>query len=191
MQVCVPSTPAQMFHVLRRQMLRHFRKPLILMTPKSLLRHELSVSPLQDFTRGGFCNVIGEIDELAAESVRRIVFCAGKVYFDLLKARRKEGIRELRWCASNSCTRFPARNTPRSCGVTRTRVRSCGARRSRRIRVPGIRSAIACRSLQARAARCCTPAAPRLRRLPRDLSKCTRLRTAGDRAGGPARAGRG
>jgi 2-oxoglutarate dehydrogenase E1 component len=55
MQVCVPSTPAQMFHVLRRQMLRHFRKPLILMTPKSLLRHELSVSALQDFTRGGFC----------------------------------------------------------------------------------------------------------------------------------------
>jgi 2-oxoglutarate dehydrogenase E1 component len=95
MQVCVPSTPAQMFHVLRRQMLRHFRKPLILMTPKSLLRHELSVSALQDFTRGGFCNVIGEIDDVAAESVRRIVFCAGKVYFDLLKARRKEGIRDV------------------------------------------------------------------------------------------------
>jgi 2-oxoglutarate dehydrogenase E1 component len=91
----VPSTPAQMFHVLRRQMLRHFRKPLILMTPKSLLRHELSVSVLQDFTRGGFHNVIGEIDDMAAESVRRIVFCAGKVYFDLLKARRKEGIRDV------------------------------------------------------------------------------------------------
>jgi 2-oxoglutarate dehydrogenase E1 component len=95
MQVCVPSTPAQMFHVLRRQMLRHFRKPLILMTPKSLLRHELSVSVLQDFTRGGFANVIGEIDDIAAESVRRIVFCAGKVYFDLLKARRKEGVRDV------------------------------------------------------------------------------------------------
>jgi 2-oxoglutarate dehydrogenase E1 component len=95
MQVCVPSTPAQMFHVLRRQMLRHFRKPLILMTPKSLLRHELSVSVLQDFTRGGFHTVIGETDDLAAESVRRIVFCAGKVYFDLLKARRKEGLRDV------------------------------------------------------------------------------------------------
>jgi 2-oxoglutarate dehydrogenase E1 component len=95
MQVCVPSTPAQMFHVLRRQMLRHFRKPLILMTPKSLLRHELSVSVLQDFTRGGFANVIGEIDDIAAEGVRRIVFCAGKVYFDLLKARRKEGVRDV------------------------------------------------------------------------------------------------
>jgi 2-oxoglutarate dehydrogenase E1 component len=95
MQVCVPSTPAQMFHVLRRQMLRHFRKPLILMTPKSLLRHELSVSALQDFTRGGFWNVIGEIDDIAAEPVRRIVFSAGKVYFDLLSARRKEGTRDV------------------------------------------------------------------------------------------------
>ena len=95
MQVCVPSTPAQMFHVLRRQMLRHFRKPLILMTPKSLLRNELAVSPLEDFTRGGFSTVIGEIDEISAESVRRVVFCAGKVYFDLLKVRRKEGIRDV------------------------------------------------------------------------------------------------
>jgi 2-oxoglutarate dehydrogenase E1 component len=59
------------------------------------LRHELSVSVLQDFTRGGFANVIGEIDDIAAESVRRIVFCAGKVYFDLLKARRKEGVRDV------------------------------------------------------------------------------------------------
>ncbi len=92
MQVCVPSTPAQMFHVLRRQMLQHLRKPLILMTPKSLLRHELSVSALQDFTRGGFATVIGEIDDVPVEPVRRIVFCAGKVYFDLLKARRKEGV---------------------------------------------------------------------------------------------------
>ncbi len=95
MQVCVPSTPAQMFHVLRRQMLRHFRKPLILMTPKSLLRHELSVSPLTQFTRGGFATVIGEIDDIAPEPVRRIVFCAGKVYFDLLKARRKESLQEV------------------------------------------------------------------------------------------------
>jgi 2-oxoglutarate dehydrogenase E1 component len=95
MQVCVPSTPAQMFHVLRRQMLRNFRKPLILMTPKSLLRHKLSVSALQDFSRGGFAPVIGEIDAIAAEPVRRIVFCAGKVYFDLLKARRKEGMRDV------------------------------------------------------------------------------------------------
>ena len=95
MQVCVPSTPAQMFHMLRRQMLQSFRKPLIVMTPKSLLRHDLSVSSLEDLTRGGFARVIGESDDLPAQGVRRVVFCSGKVYFDLLKARRKDGIRDV------------------------------------------------------------------------------------------------
>jgi 2-oxoglutarate dehydrogenase E1 component len=95
MQVCVPSTPAQMFHMMRRQMRQSFRKPLIVMTPKSLLRHELSVSPLEDLTRGAFGRVIGEIDELPAPEVRRVVFCSGKVYFDLLRARRKEGLRDV------------------------------------------------------------------------------------------------
>jgi len=88
MQVCIPSTPAQMFHMLRRQMLRRLRKPLIVMTPKSLLRHELSVSTLADLTGGGFAKVIDEIDPLPAAGVQRVVFCSGKVYFDLLKARR-------------------------------------------------------------------------------------------------------
>jgi len=95
MQVCVPSTPAQMFHMLRRQMHQSFRKPLVVMTPKSLLRHELSVSALEDLTRGGFARVIGEIDELPVDEVRRVVFCSGKVYFDLLRARRKEGLRDV------------------------------------------------------------------------------------------------
>ena len=95
MQVCVPSTPAQMFHMLRRQMLQTFRKPLIVMTPKSLLRHELSVSALADLTSGGFARVIDEADELDAGAVRRAVFCSGKVYFDLLKARRASGISDV------------------------------------------------------------------------------------------------
>jgi 2-oxoglutarate dehydrogenase E1 component len=95
MQVCVPSTPAQMFHLLRRQMRQPFRKPLIVMTPKSLLRHESSVSALADLTRGSFARVIGEVDELPAQDVRRVVFCSGKVYFDLLKARRKEALRDV------------------------------------------------------------------------------------------------
>ncbi len=95
MEVCVPSTPAQMFHMLRRQMLRSFRKPLIVLTPKSLLRHELSVSHIEDLTRGGFACVIGETDEVPAREARRVVFCSGKVYFDLLKARRKEGLRDV------------------------------------------------------------------------------------------------
>ena len=88
MSVCVPSTPAQMFHMLRRQMLREFRKPLVVMTPKSLLRHEMSVSSLADLEKGSFQNIIDEIDTLERSKVRRIVFSSGKVYFDLLKARR-------------------------------------------------------------------------------------------------------
>jgi 2-oxoglutarate dehydrogenase E1 component len=88
MQVCVPSTPAQMFHMLRRQMVRPLRKPLIVMTPKSLLRHPLSVSRLEELGTGGFYPLIDEIDDLRPSAVTRIVLCSGKVYFDLLKARR-------------------------------------------------------------------------------------------------------
>jgi 2-oxoglutarate dehydrogenase E1 component len=88
MQVCVPSTPAQMFHMLRRQMVRSLRKPLIVMTPKSLLRHPLSVSRLEELATNGFKTVIDEIDEVKPSAVTRIVLCSGKVYFDLLKSRR-------------------------------------------------------------------------------------------------------
>ncbi len=95
MQVCVPSTPAQMFHMLRRQMLRAIRKPLIVMTPKSLLRHELSVSALEELSRGGFASVIDEIDDIKPADVQRIVFCSGKVYFDLLRARRAAAQRDV------------------------------------------------------------------------------------------------
>ncbi len=91
MQVCIPSTPAQMFHMLRRQMLRALRKPLIVLTPKSLLRHRLSSSPLDELVRGRFQLVIDEIDPLETAAVRRVVFCSGKVYFDLLEARRAKG----------------------------------------------------------------------------------------------------
>jgi 2-oxoglutarate dehydrogenase E1 component len=88
MSVCVPSTPAQMFHMLRRQMLRSFRKPLVVMTPKSLLRHELSVSSLADLQSGSFRDLIDEVDPIDPSTVRRVVLSSGKVYFDLLKARR-------------------------------------------------------------------------------------------------------
>ncbi len=92
MQVVVPSTPAQMFHMLRRQMLQNFRKPLIVMTPKSLLRHKLSVSSLEDLTKGSFRNIIDEVDDIQPSKVTRVVFCSGKVYFDLLDSRRSDGI---------------------------------------------------------------------------------------------------
>ena len=94
-QVCVPSTPAQMFHMLRRQMVRGFRKPLVVMTPKSLLRHKLSVSSLRDITQGRFQPVIGECDELVAADVERVVVCAGKVYYDLLEQRRADKLRKV------------------------------------------------------------------------------------------------
>ena len=92
MQVCVPSTPAQMFHMLRRQMKRSLRLPLVVMTPKSLLRHPLSVSTLDDLTKGRFQAVIGEAEELDAAKVKRVVLCSGKVYFDLVQARQKAKI---------------------------------------------------------------------------------------------------
>ena len=90
MQVCVPTLPAQMFHMLRRQAVREYRKPLIVMTPKSLLRHRLSVSALADLSDGRFQLVIGEIDPHKDAEVRRVVLCAGKVYFDLLEQRRAD-----------------------------------------------------------------------------------------------------
>jgi 2-oxoglutarate dehydrogenase E1 component len=88
MQVCVPSTPAQMFHMLRRQMLRSLRKPLVVMTPKSLLRHRLSSSPVSELVTGRFQTLIPEVEAHDAAEVSRVVFCSGKVYFDLLEARR-------------------------------------------------------------------------------------------------------
>jgi 2-oxoglutarate dehydrogenase E1 component len=89
-------------------MLRNFRKPLIVMTPKSLLRNDLSVSSLKDLTEGGFASVIDEIDELPAQQVRRVVACSGKVYFDLLRARRKEGIRDVALLRIEQLYPFPS-----------------------------------------------------------------------------------
>ncbi|KXI30650.1 2-oxoglutarate dehydrogenase E1 component [Paraglaciecola hydrolytica] len=88
-QVCVPSTPAQVFNMLRRQILRPTRKPLIVMSPKSLLRHPLAVSSMEELAEGVFHNVIGEVDELDPKQVKRVVMCSGKVYYDLLEQRRK------------------------------------------------------------------------------------------------------
>jgi 2-oxoglutarate dehydrogenase E1 component len=87
-QICVPSTPAQMFHMLRRQMLRPYRKPLIVMTPKSLLRHKMSVSPLSTLSRGYFRPLITDRAKIDKDKVQRVVFCSGKVYFDLAEARQ-------------------------------------------------------------------------------------------------------
>src|SRR4029453_7638208 len=92
MQVCVPSTPAQVFHMFRRQMLRSFRRPLIVMTPKSLLRHKEAVSSLEELADGEFHNVIGETEKLTAKNVRRVILCSGKVYYELAAHRREKAI---------------------------------------------------------------------------------------------------
>jgi 2-oxoglutarate dehydrogenase E1 component len=95
LQVCVPSTPAQMFHMLRRQMVRNYRKPLIVMTPKSLLRHKMAVSPVTSLSAGEFELIIPEVENLPVKKTRRLVFCSGKVYYDLLEARQVHGIADV------------------------------------------------------------------------------------------------
>ncbi|MWQ65365.1 2-oxoglutarate dehydrogenase E1 component [Glaesserella parasuis] len=91
MQVCIPSTPAQVYHMLRRQAIRKIRRPLIAISPKSLLRHPLAVSTLDELINGEFKTVIGELDNLDPAQVKRVVLCSGKVYYDLLEERRQRG----------------------------------------------------------------------------------------------------
>ncbi len=94
-QVCIPSTPAQMFHLIRRQQVRSFRKPLIVMTPKSLLRHRMSVSSVSELSVGRFELIIPEVEAIDVKKTRRLVFCSGKVYFDLLEAREVHGVDDI------------------------------------------------------------------------------------------------
>jgi 2-oxoglutarate dehydrogenase E1 component len=96
MQVVQPTTPSQIFHVLRRQMIRQFRKPLVILTPKSLLRNKEAVSPLDELSKGGFNTVIGETDsKIDAKKVKKVVLCSGKVYFDLTTARRERELTDV------------------------------------------------------------------------------------------------
>ncbi|WP_397533101.1 2-oxoglutarate dehydrogenase E1 component [Roseateles sp.] len=91
MQVVQPTSAAQIFHLLRRQQLRMFRKPLVIMTPKSLLRNKDATSPLSDFTKGEFKTVIGEQSaDIDASKVKRVIACSGKVYYDLVKKREEK-----------------------------------------------------------------------------------------------------
>ena len=85
-EVCQPSTPAQVFHMLRRQAIRKQRKPLIVFTPKSLLRHKDAVSTMDEIAKGSFQTVIGEVEALDAKKVTRVIFCSGKIYYNLVAA---------------------------------------------------------------------------------------------------------
>jgi 2-oxoglutarate dehydrogenase E1 component len=94
-QVCVPSTPAQVYHMLRRQIIRPLRKPLIVMSPKSLLRHKQAVSTLDELAEGSFKTVIAEVDDVANNAIKRVVLCSGKIYYDLYNKRQEEGITDI------------------------------------------------------------------------------------------------
>ena len=110
MAVCNLTTPANYFHALRRQLKRDFRKPLVVMTPKSLLRHKLAVSPLSEFGEGSrFQFVIPETETLVApDGVKRVVLCSGKVYYDLLQERREKGITDVALVRLEQIYPFPA-----------------------------------------------------------------------------------
>jgi 2-oxoglutarate dehydrogenase E1 component len=91
MQLVQPTTASQIFHVLRRQMVRDLRKPLVIFTPKSLLRNKDATSPVSEFTKGSFQTVIGETKDIKADKVKRVIACSGKVYYDLVKNRETKG----------------------------------------------------------------------------------------------------
>jgi 2-oxoglutarate dehydrogenase E1 component len=94
-QVVVPSTPAQIFHLLRRQAIRPLRKPLVIMSPKSLLRHKEAISTLEELANGEFQNVIPETQDVNPKEIKRLVLCSGKVYYDLIDRRRKEEMKDV------------------------------------------------------------------------------------------------
>jgi len=95
MQVCVPSTPAQIFHLLRRQVIRPLRIPLVVMSPKSLLRHKMAVSTLDDITKGEFQLMIPDDSNIPLDSIKRVVLCSGKVYDDIIAKRDEQQLKEV------------------------------------------------------------------------------------------------
>jgi 2-oxoglutarate dehydrogenase E1 component len=108
MQVCIPSTPAQTYHMIRRQMIRPMRRPLVVMTPKSLLRHRAAVSTLEELADGEWQNAIGEVDSLDPKNVRRVVMCSGKVYYDLIEQRREKEVDDVAIIRIEQLYPFPA-----------------------------------------------------------------------------------
>jgi 2-oxoglutarate dehydrogenase E1 component len=108
MIVCVPSTPAQWFHLLRQQMVRDLRMPLVVLTPKSLLRHRLSTSTLEDLAEGQFNFIIDEPDSIDNDAIERVVFCSGKVYYDLYQAREERELDNVALVRIEQLYPFPA-----------------------------------------------------------------------------------
>ena len=116
-QVCMPTTPAQVFHMLRRQAIRPLRKPLIVMSPKSLLRHKEATSSLEDLANGRFETVLDETDNLDPAKVRRLILCSGKVFYDLRAARRERGIEDIALIRIEQLYPFPEEDLARVVGA--------------------------------------------------------------------------
>ena len=131
MQVCVPTTPAQMFHMLRRQMLRDVRKPLIVMTPKSLLRHKLAVSSLDDLAQRRIPARDSRLDREVRKKVRRVVLCSGKVYYDLVDDAGKRKIDDVAIVRVEQLYPFPRKEVKAELGAFRRRKKSSGVRKNR------------------------------------------------------------
>ncbi len=108
-QVCNPTTPAQMYHMLRRQMVRMVRRPLIVMAPKSLLRHKLAVSSLEELAEGSFRPVLDDADVSEHDRITRLVFCSGRVFYDLLERRRELGLEHVALVRVEQLYPFPWR----------------------------------------------------------------------------------
>ena len=145
-QVANCTTPANYFHILRRQMLRDFRKPLIMMTPKSLLRHKLAVSKRDDFIgEGHFRRILSDLNPPAQAKRAALVLCSGKVSYELMEARDAAGDTAPRSSASSSF--IPSRRTRWSSGCRRCRSSRSwsGRRKRRRTMAPGISSRICSR----------------------------------------------
>jgi 2-oxoglutarate dehydrogenase E1 component len=107
MQIVQPTTASQIFHVLRRQMVRDLRKPLIIFTPKSLLRNKDATSPVSEFTKGSFQTIIPENKALKADKVKRVLVCSGKVYYDLVKKREELGANDVAILRAEQLYPFP------------------------------------------------------------------------------------
>ena len=175
MQVVQPTTASQIFHVLRRQMVRNLRKPLIIMTPKSLLRNKDATSPLSEFTKGGFQTVIPDSKDLKADKVKRVIVCSGKVYYDLAKKREEKGSDDVAILRVEQLYPFPHKAFARRAEEVPERSPTwCGARTSRRTRAPGsscsTTSTRTCRKARSSA----TPAAPPRHRRRWATRTCTR-----------------
>jgi len=108
-QVCNPTTPAQMFHMLRRQMIRPLRRPLIVMAPKSLLRHKLATSTLEELSQGAFRPVLGDALQQDESAVTRFVMCSGRVYYDLYERRAEAGLENVALVRIEQLYPFPWR----------------------------------------------------------------------------------